>query len=74
MSTPQLVILYDLSDPGAWEAARRHRALWGRLYVDVHSLGCDHIALVFRPAPDERWRPWERARLEWLFADRGGAA
>ena len=26
----------------------------------------DHIALVFR-AGGERWRPWERVRLEWIL-------
>jgi hypothetical protein len=71
---PNLLVAYDLRDPDAWQAARRHRALWGKLYTDIYALGYDHVALVFRPAPDESWRTWERARLEWIFADREGAA
>ena len=61
-----LTVVYDLRDPGAWGEACRHRRLWGVLYTDAYSLGPDHIALVFRPADDERWRDWERVRLEWL--------
>jgi len=64
------IVVYDLRDPDQWQAAHRHRASWGRLYTDVVNLDIDHVALVFRPAPDERWRPWERARLEWILADR----
>jgi len=70
MNAPELIMVYDLSDSDAWQAARRHRALWGRLYVDVHALDPDHIALVFRPAPDERWRPWELVRLSWILKNR----
>ena len=62
-------IVYDLSDPGAFEAAHRHRAAWGRLYTDIVALDLDHIALVFRPAPDERWRPWELVRLSWILGE-----
>jgi hypothetical protein len=60
-------VVYDLRDPGVWEAAHRDRASWGRLYTDIHALDYDHIALVFRPAPDERWRDWERVRLGWIL-------
>jgi hypothetical protein len=28
-----------------------------------------HVALVFRLAPDERWRAWERVRLRWILAE-----
>jgi hypothetical protein len=62
-----VIVVYDLRDEGAWQAARRHRALWGKLYTDIHALTYDHIALVFRPAPDERWRPWELVRLSWIL-------
>jgi len=64
-----ILAVCDLRDPDAWQAAHRHRAMWGRLYTDIHALGLDHIALVFRPAPDERWRAWERARLRLLLED-----
>jgi hypothetical protein len=64
-----VIVVYDLSDPDAWEAARRHRALWGRLYTDIHALGYDHIALVFQSG-GERWQAWERVRLEWILKDR----
>jgi hypothetical protein len=52
-----VIVVYDLSDPDQWQAAHRHRCLWGRLYTDIHALDLDRVALVFRPAPDERWRP-----------------
>ena len=61
------VILYDLRDEGAWQAARRHRSFWGKLYTEIHALDLDHVALVFRPAPDEGWRSWELVRLSWIL-------
>jgi hypothetical protein len=61
-----LIVLYDLRDPDAWQTARRHHALWGKLYTDIHALDYDHIALVFRSA-GERWRPWELVRLSWIL-------
>lgn len=67
-----LVRVYDLRDPDAWQAARRHRAFWGVLYTDIDALDADHVALVFRPAPDERWRKREKVRLGWILKD--GAA
>jgi hypothetical protein len=63
---PNLLVAYDLSDPDAWQAAHRHRALWGKLYTDIHALDYDHIALVFRSA-GERWRPWELVRLSRIL-------
>jgi hypothetical protein len=36
-------------------------------------LDYDHIALVFRSA-GERWRAWERVRLEWILKDRARVA
>jgi hypothetical protein len=64
-----LLRVYDLRDPGARQQAHYHRNLWGRLYTDVHVLDSDRVALVFRPAPDERWRAWEAVRLEWILED-----
>ena len=66
MNAPELIMVYDLSAPDIWEAARRHRALGGKLYTDAHALDMDHIALVFRSA-GERWRPWELVRLSWIL-------
>ena len=63
---PDLLVAYDLRDPAAWQTARRHRALWGKLYTDIHALDYDHIALVFRSA-GERWRLWELVRLSWIL-------
>jgi hypothetical protein len=60
---PDLMVVYDLRDPAAWRAAHHHRSLWGRRYTDIVALDYDHVLLVFRPAPDQRWRPWERVRL-----------
>jgi hypothetical protein len=62
-----LVVLYDLRDPLAWRAAHRHRASWGKLYTDVFWLDGEHMALCFRPAPDEGWRAWELVRLAWIL-------
>jgi hypothetical protein len=49
-------IVYDLRDPDAWEAARRHRNYWGKLYSDIHTLDAEHVVIVFHPAPDKRTR------------------
>jgi DMSO/TMAO reductase YedYZ molybdopterin-dependent catalytic subunit len=64
-----LAIVYDLRDPGAWRAARRHRRLWGQLYTDIHALDADHIALVFRSGGD-RWQRWESVRLRRILDQR----
>jgi hypothetical protein len=63
-----VIVVYDLRDEGAWQAAHRHRAFWGKLYTDIHPLDYDNVALVFRSA-GERWRAWERVRLEWILKD-----
>jgi hypothetical protein len=62
-----VIVVYYLRDPDQWQAAHRHRASWGKLYTDVHILGYDHVALVFRPALDEGWRSWELVRLSWIL-------
>jgi hypothetical protein len=62
-----LIVLYDLRYPDAWQAAHRHRAAWGKLYTDIYALSDDRVLLVFRPAPDEGWRPWELVRLSWIL-------
>jgi hypothetical protein len=72
-----LAIVYDLRDPAARQASHRHRGFWGKLYTDIYALDADHVALVFRPAPDERWRRWESVRLRWILEenlDKGKAA
>ena len=63
----ELLVVYDLRDVVAWQAAHHHRAAWGRLYTDIVALDYDHILLMFRPAPDCRWRPWESVRLGWIL-------
>jgi hypothetical protein len=68
-----LVRVYNLRNSEAREAARRHRAFWGRTHTQIVLLDEDHVLLVFRPAPDERWRPWEKIRLRWILEDGGGA-
>jgi hypothetical protein len=69
----ELVVIYDLSVPGAWERACLHGRWWGRLYCDLDDVGEDLIALTFRPAPDPRWREWEAVRMSWLLADLQGS-
>ena len=66
---PALTVVYDLTDPGAWDAACDHAMIWGRLYCQIEHLDNDHIAVLFNPAPDERWRGFERVRLEWLLQE-----
>jgi hypothetical protein len=60
-------ILYDLRDPVAWKRAHRHRNWWGKLYTDIFVLDNDHVLLVFRPADEPRWRPWEEVRKDWIM-------
>jgi hypothetical protein len=62
-----VIVVYDLRDPAAWQAAHRHRATWGRLHTDIVALDYDRVLLVFRPAHDCRWRPWELVRLSWIL-------
>lgn len=62
-----LIRVHDLRDSDARQAAHRHRGFWGKLYTDIHLLDTEHVALIFRPAPDEHWRPWEAARLRLIM-------
>jgi hypothetical protein len=62
-----LLVVYDLRDAAARHVAHRHRAVWGKLHTVVVALDYDHVLIVFRPAPDQRWRPWERVRLECIL-------
>jgi hypothetical protein len=64
---PELLVVYDLRDPDARQAAHHHRATWSRLYTDIVALDYDHVLLVFRPAPDSGWRPWESVRRGWIL-------
>jgi hypothetical protein len=63
----ELLVVYDLRNPNAQRAAHHHRATWGQLYTDIVALDCDHALLMFRPAPDDRWRPWECVRRGWIL-------
>jgi hypothetical protein len=71
--TTALLVVYDLRDPLAWQAAHRHRGTWGRLYTDIVALDYDHVLLVFRPAPGQRWRSWERVRAGWILEQLQGS-
>jgi hypothetical protein len=73
MNAAPFTVVYDLRDANAWRGAHEHRACWGRLYTDVHTLDADHIALVFRPG-GERWRAWEEVRLGWILKEAKPAA
>jgi hypothetical protein len=64
-----LVVVYSLQASDGWEDARRHGRIWGRLYTSIHQLDEDHIALMFRPADDERWRDWEAERKRWILEE-----
>jgi hypothetical protein len=45
----------------------RAGAMGGRRYTDIVALDYDRVLLVFRPAPDQRWRAWELLRLFWIL-------
>jgi hypothetical protein len=62
-----LIVIYDIRDAAGWETANRRRNYWGKTHTHVHYLDYDHVALVFRPAPDESWRSWELVRLSWIL-------
>ena len=77
MSAPDirddLLVVYDIRDAAGWEMANRHRSLWGKTHTHVHYLDDDHAALVFRPARQERWRPWENVRRAWIERELQGS-
>jgi len=70
---PDLIVVYDLRRPAGWETANRHRNYWGKTHTRVHFLEENVVALVFRPAPDQRWRPWESVRLAWIERELQGS-
>jgi len=67
-TSPDLLMIYDLSDNSAWERARIHRDLWGRLCTDIYPISNDHIILAFRPK-GERWEAWEKVRLQMILEE-----
>jgi hypothetical protein len=69
MVSDGFAIIYDLQDAHAWRQAHAHRDMWGRLYTDIVALDYARVLLVFRPAPDQRWRPWERVRQSWILGE-----
>jgi hypothetical protein len=65
-----LTVVYDVSNADGWEAAVRHRAMWGKLYTLIDWLDDDTVVLTFRPAENQkRWAGWERVRREWIMRD-----
>jgi len=68
-TTAQLLVVYDLRDPDAWQAAHRHRNYWGKTHTHVHYLEENVVVLTFRPAPDSRWQAWEQKRSEWILGE-----
>ena len=70
MGKVRFEILYDLRDEDAWMQAHRDRKLWGKIYTDFYALDSDHIVLIFRPAPHERWRRWEEERRHMILGKR----
>jgi hypothetical protein len=68
LTPPELIVVYDLRDPAAWQTACDHGRTWGRLYADIHTLDDSHIAVVFRGGGD-RWQAWEQKRLEWILGN-----
>jgi hypothetical protein len=61
-----LIAIYDISGDDGWRTANRHRSYWGKTHTRVHYLEENVVVLAFRPAPDQRWRPWEAVRRAWI--------
>jgi hypothetical protein len=68
-----LVVVYDLRDGSAWQAARRHRSLWGKTHTRVHYLEEHVVVLAFCPAPGQRWRVWEALRQSMILGELQGS-
>jgi len=68
-----LVVVYDIRDDDGWRTANRHRNYWGKTHTRVHYLAEDVVVLTFRPAPEQRWRPWERVRQSWILEELQGS-
>jgi hypothetical protein len=64
-----MAVVYDLSVPGTWERACFHARQWGRLYSHLADIGANRIVFIFHPAPDPRWREWERVRERMILSD-----
>ena len=45
----EILVLYDLRDPEAWERARADQDAWGRAFTSVYPWGLDHVLIAFRP-------------------------
>ncbi len=69
MSEEPFAIAYDLRESGSLERSKRDRRFWGSLYTDIYPLDAEHVVMVFRPAPDGRWRPWEAVRRGWILEE-----
>ena len=63
----ELLVVYDLRDPAARQAAHHHRNYWGKTHTCVHYLEENVVVLAFRPAPDCRWQAWEGVRRRWIL-------
>jgi hypothetical protein len=68
-----LIVIYDIRDDDGWRTANRHRHYWGKTHTHVHYLEENVVVLDFRPAPEERWRPWESVRQSWILEELQGS-
>ncbi len=48
------VVVYDLRDPEAWDAALLARKAWDRRYSRLEVLDNDHVAITFLPGAARR--------------------
>ena len=44
----EILVLFDLRDPAAWERGRSHREPWGKGLTHVDPMGLDHVLIAFR--------------------------
>jgi hypothetical protein len=51
------VVVYDLSEPEAWNAALLARKAWDRRYSRVDVLDLDHIVIFFMPGGARKLLP-----------------
>jgi hypothetical protein len=68
-----VIVVYDIRDDDGWRTANRHRNYWGKTHTHVYYLDENVVVLAFRPAPGQRWGPWERVRQSWILGELQGS-
>ncbi len=45
-----IMVVYELEEPDSSEQAREDRAAQGKELTEIHTLGNNHVAIVFKPS------------------------